>query len=313
MTSSLSGYAAAITVALYLLSPGRVLAADQGVVYAAALTSLDDAAGGTAIASVMPSTPLTVTDRKNGYLRVEVHGWSPAGGDRYLFRAVGQRINEVVLTDGGLKYRKGGATKEDDYGSNWQDATVTGWIAEKDTTADLNSIWKKAGDIYFSHCTRCHSLHRPGEFTANQWPPTLKVMTARADLNGNEAALVTMLLQIHGKGQKVVDAFAKAATTAEGTQAPETPGIEGTPALAAKGANLFKQDNCSACHGGDAKTPIMPDYPKLAGQSAGYLVKQIMDFRTGKRTNDPGQAMKAAVGPLSEDDIKAIAYWLSTL
>lgn len=313
MTLSFSGLAAVIAVGLALALPGRA-AADNPVVYAATLTSLGGAAGGAAIGTVMPSTPLTVSGRKNGFLKVTIRGWSPAGGDRYLFRAVGQRINEVVLTDNGLKYRKGGAKKEDDYGSNWQDATVTGWIAKKDTTPDLNGIWKKAGDIYFSHCTRCHSLHRPREFTANQWPPTLKVMTKRAGLNRDEAALVTMLLQVHAKDQSVNDAFAQAAATAKGTQqTAKTPEIKDTPEMAAKGAELFKQDNCSACHGDDAKTPIMPDYPRLAGQSAGYLLKQLTDFKSGKRTNDPNQAMRGAVGALSEDDARAIAYWLSTL
>ena len=38
-------------------------------------------------------------------------------------------------------------------------------------------------------------------------------------------------------------------------------------AIAADGAALYTAKGCGACHGADAKTPIMPLYPKIAGQS----------------------------------------------
>ncbi len=82
-------------------------------------------------------------------------------------------------------------------------------------------------------------------------------------------------------------------------------------AVAADGAALFKSKNCISCHGADAKTPIMPTYPKLAGQNAEYLLNQMKDIKSGARNNGQTAAMKAIIGLVSEEEMKAIAQWLS--
>lgn len=87
-------------------------------------------------------------------------------------------------------------------------------------------------------------------------------------------------------------------------------GVAGT-AAAADGAALYTSKLCNTCHGADAKTPIMPTYPKLAGQNAPYAAQQIKDIRDGKRTNGMAAAMKAMVATLTDDEVEAIAEWLS--
>ncbi len=91
-------------------------------------------------------------------------------------------------------------------------------------------------------------------------------------------------------------------------------GITGSgAALAADGAALYVQKTCSACHGPDAKTPIMPIYPKLAGQGADYALAQMKDIKSGKRNNGQSIAMKAIMAMVSDDEMATIAKWLSTL
>lgn len=65
---------------------------------------------------------------------------------------------------------------------------------------------------------------------------------------------------------------------------------------------------CAACHGpdGNATAPI---YPKLAQQHAEYLVKQLTEFKAGKRANP---IMLGFASTLAEEDMKNIAYWIST-
>jgi cytochrome c len=89
-------------------------------------------------------------------------------------------------------------------------------------------------------------------------------------------------------------------------------GIAGSAVAADDGAALFKSKNCISCHGADAKTPIMPIYPKLAGQNAEYLLNQMKDIKSGARNNGQTAAMKAIIGLVSEEEMKAIAQWLST-
>lgn len=85
-----------------------------------------------------------------------------------------------------------------------------------------------------------------------------------------------------------------------------------TKALAASGAILYKAKACQTCHGADGKTPLLPTYPKIAGQNAEYLIQQIKDIRDGKRTNGLTAAMKPMTSNLRDSEIKAIAKWLAS-
>jgi len=65
---------------------------------------------------------------------------------------------------------------------------------------------------------------------------------------------------------------------------------------------------CVSCHGvdGNSGTPVNP---KLAQQHPEYLVKQLQEFKSGKRKNAIMQGFAAA---LTEDDMKNIAYWATS-
>ena len=84
-------------------------------------------------------------------------------------------------------------------------------------------------------------------------------------------------------------------------------------ALALDGAALYQTKTCFACHGKDANTPIMPTYPRLAGQNAAYAVQQMKDIKSGARSNGMSAAMKGVMHLVSDEEIQAIADWLATL
>lgn len=65
---------------------------------------------------------------------------------------------------------------------------------------------------------------------------------------------------------------------------------------------------CAACHGADGNSAI-PANPKLAQQHPEYLVKQLQEFKAGKRNN---AIMLGFASALSDDDMKNIAYWLTS-
>ena len=50
---------------------------------------------------------------------------------------------------------------------------------------------------------------------------------------------------------------------------------------------------CATCHSLDGIS-AMARFPKLAGQRAAYIVKQVRDFRDGRRSNDGGQMQASA-------------------
>ena len=65
---------------------------------------------------------------------------------------------------------------------------------------------------------------------------------------------------------------------------------------------------CLACHGVDGNSAITAN-PKLAGQHPEYLVKQLQEFKTGKRKN---AIMAGFAGTLSDDDMRNLAYWANS-
>jgi cytochrome c len=82
---------------------------------------------------------------------------------------------------------------------------------------------------------------------------------------------------------------------------------------ALSGAELYQQRTCVACHGKDANTPILPIYPKLAGQNAPYLLQQMQDIKSGARANGNTIAMRGVMHLVTDDELKAIADWLAAL
>lgn len=66
--------------------------------------------------------------------------------------------------------------------------------------------------------------------------------------------------------------------------------------------------SCSGCHGADGNSGT-PAYPKLAQQHPEYIVKQLQEYKSGKRAN---AIMAGIAGGLTEDDMKNIAFWVTT-
>lgn len=68
---------------------------------------------------------------------------------------------------------------------------------------------------------------------------------------------------------------------------------------------------CANCHGLDGLSH-MPKFPKLAGQSAEYILKQLEDFLHGRRSNDDGQ-METAAKVITDAQRLEVAQYFSGL
>ena len=65
-----------------------------------------------------------------------------------------------------------------------------------------------------------------------------------------------------------------------------------------------KSAMCVACHGTDGNS-LVAMYPKLAGQSANYLAKQLADFKSGARVDPVMVGMVAGLSAKDMDDLAA--------
>ncbi|MFC5741376.1 c-type cytochrome [Dyella tabacisoli] len=98
-----------------------------------------------------------------------------------------------------------------------------------------------------------------------------------------------------------------AAGAAEHAAAPATEATAAVkPGDAAAGAG--KAAACGACHGMDGNSSDS-QYPKLAGQHESYIVRQVADFKSGKRANPVMMAMSAT---LSEQDVHDVGAYFAT-
>jgi cytochrome c553 len=73
-------------------------------------------------------------------------------------------------------------------------------------------------------------------------------------------------------------------------------------------AGKNKSVTCGACHGPDGNS-VVPEWPKLAGQHASYLTKQIKDFKSGSRKNP---VMSPVSSPLSDQDIEDLSAYFAS-
>ena len=79
-----------------------------------------------------------------------------------------------------------------------------------------------------------------------------------------------------------------------------------TAAIAAGDATAGKAKSalCVACHNPDGNS-TNPIWPKLAGQGADYLLKQLQDLKSGVRVNPIMLGMTAALTPQDMEDLAA--------
>lgn len=84
-------------------------------------------------------------------------------------------------------------------------------------------------------------------------------------------------------------------------------------ALAADVAKLYSDKTCNACHGPQGNKPLLPDYPKIAGQNAKYIERQMLDIKSGARANGNSAAMKGVMHLVSDVEIKALSEYIAGL
>ncbi|OBP13170.1 cytochrome C [Rheinheimera sp. SA_1] len=80
-------------------------------------------------------------------------------------------------------------------------------------------------------------------------------------------------------------------------------------------AGKAKSATCAACHGPDGNSPT-DMYPKIAGQHAGYIYKQLKEFKAGMTSGGKegrnNAVMGGMVAALSDQDMKDLAVFYAS-
>lgn len=95
---------------------------------------------------------------------------------------------------------------------------------------------------------------------------------------------------------------------------------EADPNLVAAGEKLYRGGNvasgvsaCAACHSPTGTGNPAAMFPRVSGQYAAYVAKQLQDFKTGARTNDAGQMMRNIAAKMTDEEIQAVASYMQGL
>lgn len=87
------------------------------------------------------------------------------------------------------------------------------------------------------------------------------------------------------------------------------------------GARVYRGGNkeagipaCTGCHSPRGQGNAPAGYPRLSGQHADYVEKQLKDFRAGRRVNDgEAKTMRSIAERMTDAEIKALANFVSGL
>jgi cytochrome c553 len=126
--------------------------------------------------------------------------------------------------------------------------------------------------------------------------------------NGQSAAMKAV---IQGLSEEDMVVLADYIANELGGEAPVGTGVVDPDS---PGAKLFKTRTCLACHGADGKTPILPDYPRIAGHPAEYALQQMRDVKSGARANSMAVlGMQGVMHLVNDEEMAQLADYISTL
>ena len=83
-----------------------------------------------------------------------------------------------------------------------------------------------------------------------------------------------------------------------------------------KGQALVEKANCASCHGAGLNAPILPAYPKLAGQYPDYLYYALKAYKVGNSNTKFGRnnaVMGSQIQAFSDADLHDIAAYVASL
>ncbi|EIK60474.1 cytochrome c4 [Pseudomonas lactis] len=95
------------------------------------------------------------------------------------------------------------------------------------------------------------------------------------------------------------------------------------PKLVARGEQLFRGGNlekglpaCTGCHSPNGAGNAAASFPRLSGQHATYIAKQLTDFRkeeAGRANDGDAMTMRTIARKLSDEDIAALSSYIQGL
>ena len=166
-------------------------------------------------------------------------------------------------------------------------------------------------------CAACHGAD--GNSTNTLWPKLAgqhasyieKQLTDFHDKKRNDPTMAPMAAPLSPEDIKNLAAYFASQTTKPGAGNEEKIELGRT---IYKGGNLTsKVTACSACHSPTGMGNPASRYPRVSGQHAAYIVKQLKDFKSAARNNDDSSIMRSIAKRMTDEEMEAVAEYMSGL
>ncbi len=191
------------------------------------------------------------------------------------------------------------------------------------TANEAESTAKKAGDAtngqkLSATCAACHGAD--GNSVNPEWPKLAGqhasyIEKQLHDFRADKRADPVMSAQAKG-----IKSDADIADLAAYFSSKKTKLGSADPDKVALGEAIYRGGNltsgvaaCSGCHSPDGAGNPAAKFPRIAGQQAKYVVKQLKSFKSGSRNNDPGKMMRNVALKMTDAEMQAVAEYIAGL
>ena len=175
-----------------------------------------------------------------------------------------------------------------------------------------------AGEAKAAICVSCHGPD--GNSTNPEWPKLAgqhadylakQIHDLKAGMTRSNALMAPMIAGLSEQDVEDIAAFYATRSSTGGFASEE---------LHALGERIYRGGKmesgvpaCIACHGPRGTGNGPAGFPRLAGQHATYTAKQLEDWRTGNRANDPNGMMADAARYLTPQEVQAVSEYVAGL
>lgn len=189
------------------------------------------------------------------------------------------------------------------------------WAQDDGEVILLPAVDRPVEKLVQSRCRRCHGVE--GQSAKPYYPKlagqnidylTRQLANFKTGVRTNEDMVDEVADLTAGEMQALAEYF---------SSKPLHPATEVDPILAELGRRIYFDGNmetgvtaCATCHGPDGRGAMY--LPRVAGQNAEYIERQIRAFLKQTRTS-PGMVMHTVVESMSEAEIGATSHFLSVM
>jgi len=179
----------------------------------------------------------------------------------------------------------------------------------------------KAGQTKNAICIGCHGIkgyqatfpevYKVPMIAGQGAPYIVAALTAYQNGERKHPTMTGVAQPLSAQDMADLAAFYSGQGVVAGASLPSKPGKEPSAAVAA----LLAKANCVSCHGENFSKPLVPTYPKIAGQHSDYLFAALKAYKTenNPRVGRGNAVMGAIAKQFNNAELKALAGYVGSL